>query len=411
MQWTVLTCSNHTVTKLSPLDLLISNSSRSSLKLNAIFKDRAIKSRHNLVFLMAPTAEISIPTTTTSSTPSPYTIYNISIRLPLRSFTVQKRYSEFLALHKSLLNQASVSPPAQLPGKSWFSSTTSNPHRLEERRKGLETYLRAINEAEDSRWRNSAAWRAFLNLPSSAFSNNSSNASSNLHAAVNGPGGVGGNAPPIADPTTWLDCHRDVKSYLHEARLHLTRRDQASTPQKQHECSAHAKSSLVRVGSLLSALDDGLKNLGDKSAFGGSKLGDGELRRRKDLLTSARKEKDGLENLLNAMATKSKLDSAMASVQDKEALVGASKPRPGRVLGKETDQTRELDNEGVLQLQKQIMQNQDLDVDELRKIVSRQKELGVAINNELHVQNELLDMVDEDVETLVTSIPTTILIV
>ncbi|KAI1922574.1 hypothetical protein LOZ66_002464 [Ophidiomyces ophidiicola] len=343
---------------------------------------------------MAPPIELSIPTTTISNGPKPYTIYNVAIRLPLRSFTIQKRYSDFTSLHSLLAEQTTLPPPAPLPPKSWLSKTTTNPTLLEERRKGLEAYLSAINESEDSRWRDSSIWRTFLNLPSAALSNTPSRAA-NLHAAITGPG-----ASPITDPTTWLDCHRDVKSHLHDARLHLTRRDQASAPQKQHECSAQAKSSLVKVGTMLAALEDALKNMGDKSGWGGAKLGDGELRRRKDLLSSAQKEKEGLENLLNAMVAKSKLDSAVASINDKQALIGTSqnKPKVGRILGKETDQTRQLDNDGVLQLQRQIMQDQDDGVEELRKIVARQKELGIAINNELEVQHAMLNVVDEDVE-------------
>ncbi|PGH15086.1 hypothetical protein AJ79_02612 [Helicocarpus griseus UAMH5409] len=364
---------------------------------------------------MTPPIEISIPTTTLSPPPNPYTIYNISLRLPLRTFTIQKRYSDFLAFHSSLTAQTTSPPPHPLPGKSWFTSTNSNPAYREKRREELEQYLRAINDSPDPQWRNSTAWRAFLNLPSAALSNGSTSTSTlanNLHAATTTPG-AGGNAAPITDPTTWLDCYRDVKAQLHDARLHLTRRDQASAPQKQHECSALAKSSLVRVGTLLTGLDEGLKNIGgDRSAAaswggagaGAGKLGSGELRRRKDLLASARKERDGLENLLNAMTTKTKLDNAVASVRDKEALVGggaaSAKPRPGRVLGKETEQTRELDNQGVLQLQKQVMEDQDLSLEELRKVIMRQKELGIAINNELEVQNEMLNMVDEDAERL-----------
>lgn len=221
---------------------------------------------------------------------------------------------------------------------------------------------------------------------------------SNLHAAITEPGGGGG---PITDPTMWLDCLRDAKTQLHDARLHLTNRDQAKTPQKQHESSAQAKACLVKSGTMIAALEEGLKNLGDKSAFGGSRLGDGELRRRKDLIESAKKDRDGLENLLNAMATKSNLDNAVASIQDKAALVGDGKPKPGRVLGKETDQTRELDNEGVLQLQKQVMKDQDMSVAELMKIVNRQKELGTAIHEELEVQNQMLNMADEDTSRFV----------
>jgi regulator of vacuolar morphogenesis len=135
-----------------------------------------------------------------------------------------------------------------------------------------------------------------------------------------------------------------------------------------------------------------------EGGFGGQKLGDGEIRRRKDLLASARKDKEGLENLLNAMVTKSKLDSAVASMQDKQHLVGFKPKAGGRILGKETAETRELDNQGVLQMQKQKIAEQDLDVEELRKIVQRQRELGVAINHELEIQNEMLKMVDEDVD-------------
>ena len=230
-----------------------------------------------------------------------------------------------------------------------------------------------------------------------------------LHATLTGPGGGGG---PITDPTVWIDCHRDLKTQLHDARLQLTNRDQAPTPQKQHESSANAKAALVKAGSMITALEKGLENISHDGGGGGwvaKSLGEGELRRRKDLIANARKEKDGLENLLNAMATKSKLDQAVSSIQDKNALVGTGKPKSGRVLGKETKETRELGNEGVLQLQKQKMKDQDVDVDELRKIVMRQKELGIAINNELEVQSDILRMVDEDADRQVLHLVITVL--
>ncbi|KAF7122556.1 hypothetical protein CNMCM5793_000581 [Aspergillus hiratsukae] len=103
------------------------------------------------------------------------------------------------------------------------------------------------------------------------------------------------------------------------------------------------------------------------------------------------------------MAAKSRIDNAVASIQDKEALVGSASRKParsGRVLGKETERTRELDNQGVLQLQKTTMEDQDMSIEELRKIVHRQKELGIAINAELEIQNELLKLTDEDTDRL-----------
>lgn len=202
-----------------------------------------------------------------------------------------------------------------------------------------------------------------------------------------------------------------MKSHLHDARLQLSRRDQETVPSKQHESSAQAKSSLVRAGTMITNLEEGLKGLSNRGSQSTSTLGEGELRRRKDLLTNARKEKDGLEDLLQAMANKTRLDSAVAAMsdKDKETLFGKidgpsngrrTPARSGRVLGKETERTRELDNQGVLQLQKQTMQDQDQSVEELMKIILRQRELGQAIHEELEVHNELLRLADEDTDRL-----------
>lgn len=67
------------------------------------------------------------------------------------------------------------------------------------------------------------------------------------------------------------------------------------------------------------------------------------------------------------------------------------------MLGRETAKTRALDNQGVLQLQQQMMHEQDEDVEILAQAVRRQRELGSAIHDELLVQNELLGLLDEDV--------------
>lgn len=356
---------------------------------------------------MTQQVEISIPTTQLSSTPKPYTLYNITLRLPLRSFTLQKRFSDFTALHSALTSQAGLPPPAPLPSKSWFTRTTSSPELTEQRRAGLQTYLTTINSSTDSRWRDTSAWRTFLNLPSTSTSRSST--TSTLHSAIHGPGS---NNQPITDPVIWLDHHRDLKAQLHDARLHLTRRDQATTTQAQHEASAQAKKFLVKAGSMLQTLDTGLANLSSTSSWGTARLGEGELRRRHDLLSSAKREKEGLESLLSAMAAKSAIDKTVAdkssssstiSDNSKAALFGASassttKPvATGRVLGRESDKTRALDNQGVLQLQTQLMQEQDEDVMVLARAVARQRELGVQIQEELVVQNEMLGMLDEDV--------------
>ena len=181
--------------------------------------------------------------------------------------------------------------------------------------------------------------------------------------------------------------------------------------QAQHEAGAVAKKALVRAGTLITGLTDGVRG---NSEWGTEKLGEGEVRRRRDLVAAAKKEKEGLENLLGAMVAKERLD---ATVADKTALLSANSKSTGpkangnsvgtasthrgvssgRVLGKETGRTRELDNAQVLQLQRQMMEEQDADVRVLAEAVRRQRELGEMIQGELVVQNEMLGMLDEDV--------------
>ncbi|KAL8727443.1 MAG: hypothetical protein Q9166_006031 [cf. Caloplaca sp. 2 TL-2023] len=340
---------------------------------------------------MTSQPEISIPTTSTSTTSKPYTIYNITLRLPLRTFTLQKRYSDFTTLHSTLISQAGATPPVSLPPKSYITSTTSSPALAESRRAALQKYLQTLNTGSDDRWRNTPAWRSFLNLPSS-----------NSHHPIRHPT-TSSTQQPITDPVVWLDYHRDLKSQLHSARLQLTKRDQATSAQAQHECSAQAKKYLVKAGSMISALEQGLKTLASDS-WGQEKLGEGEMRRRKDLIEAAKKEKEGLENLGNAIIAKAGLDGAIvqATKGDKDKLINANgiskKPATGRVLGKETDRTRALDNQGVLQLQQQLMREQDEDVDVLAQAVARQKKIAGEIQEELVVQKDLLGLLDEDVD-------------
>ncbi|KAI0178096.1 PX domain-containing protein [Pestalotiopsis sp. NC0098] len=330
---------------------------------------------------MAPPAEISIPSTslhTPTDGSKPYTLYNITLRLPLRTFVVQKRYSDFATLHQTLQSAAGASPPAPLPGKSWFKSTVKSAELTEDRRRGLETYLRAIAESLDRRWRDTPAWRQFLQLP-----------------GINSAGNT-------QDPGTWLDLHKEMKGELQEARRCLARRDGATDNSASLEAGAAAKRAIVKAGGLLIALGDGLRAIQDSK-----KLGDGEIRRRKDLLSAAKVDREDLDKLANSIAAKAKAGAGkgMPSASDKAALLGHAPRHGGRVLGAplpETERTRELDNQGVVQLQKQMMQEQDQDVESLGKIIRRQKEMALEINREVEEQTSMLDNLNGDADRLQT---------
>ncbi|KAI9672681.1 MAG: hypothetical protein M1831_000116 [Alyxoria varia] len=357
---------------------------------------------------MAPNLEISIPSTSTSSTTKPYTIYHITLRSSLRNYTLEKRYSDFDTLHATLNSQCNAPPPTPLPTKSWFKSTVASAALTEDRRRGLEEYLRSINDATDPRWRSCKAWREFLVLPNSVPGSWTEGRASDVRG-------------PVMDATVWLDVHRDLKALLRETRQAIERRDRAEAPQMQHDAASEASRSLVRGATMWSSLDSGLQAMGGSGSgnktgaesgqqCGGRPLGAGELRRRRDLLNAAKKERESLEELLNTAtkrggagyddqqeaseATKDLLWKGSASAQ------GQSTSKGGRVLGaaKETERTRELDNSGVLQLQRQVMEEQDQDVIDLTRVVARMKEMGVQINEELALQNEMLDVFDKDVE-------------
>lgn len=358
---------------------------------------------------MAP-LKISIPDahTKTPESGKPYTEYTVKIDHPFPRATssVSKRYSDF-SNFDAALRAAVAAPPAALPPKSWgffgLGSTLGSPEQIEKRRQGLEAYLRAIESSEDARWRVSKVYRDFLGLDDPEGKKFSSF-----------PGSQFGK-DRVRDSSDWLDKHAEVKSSLQDARRWLTAREQATAASAQHEAAANAKRSLLRAGSLLSALDEGLRRLSGTSGdeWSGEKLGDGEVRRRKDMISSSRKERDGLESVLNTMAAKAALSgsgtlstpstsSAAVTAEQKAGLIkGASKPSGRRVLGGapvETERTRELDNEGVLQLQKQIIQEQDEDLVDLTTVVKRMRQMGVAINEEIVEQNAMLGLLEEDVQ-------------
>ncbi|KAK5663864.1 hypothetical protein OQA88_70 [Cercophora sp. LCS_1] len=351
---------------------------------------------------MAPPAEISIPTTSLSQPTDgtkPYTLYNITLRLPLRSFVVQKRYNDFVALHATLTSLVGAPPPEPLPSKSWFKSTVSSPELTENRRLGLERYLRAIAEPPDRRWRDTPAWRAFLNLPGGGTGTASMSGVS-VDGRIPAIGLRDANAAAAADPGTWLDLHREMKGALHEARVALGRRDNATENGARVEAGSQAKRALVKAGSLLGSLGEGLRVLKE-----GHRLGEGELRRRRDLLAAARVERDGLDKLSSSLAASGAVGrQGVASASERGQLMGngvSAVKSGGRVLGAplpETERTRELDNDGVLLLQRDIMKEQDQDVEALAKIVRRQREMGLAINDEVERHINMLDQLNQDTD-------------
>ncbi|KAJ3253165.1 hypothetical protein HDU77_004707 [Chytriomyces hyalinus] len=173
---------------------------------------------------------ISITDTAIRSYPNKHVSYQLTVKgTGDTTWIVWRRYSEFDALHRTLLAQfPHAPPPLPLPPKSAVSfssilsfsltgnASAADPAKIRDRRVGLEKYLEAMRTASDERWRSSQAWADFLGIPFDVKSGvySSSTVSSYVPAAASSSSmssSSGTSAPAIAmDPDQWIDEYRTV---------------------------------------------------------------------------------------------------------------------------------------------------------------------------------------------------------
>lgn len=243
-----------------------------------------------------PIQSIAVPSWTCKETPRRHYVYLVSVTLPTTSWTVERRFSDFVALHEAL---GHPSPPAPLPPReamqhSWRALTglggllgpsdtqrAADERQADARRAVLERYLRAIVAAADAHWRTHPAFLAFLETEAHT---------------------------PAARPT---------------APVH------AAPPPEPHTQPAATQ-------------------------------------------------------------------AAAASLRPWRA--------PGaRAPARDTDTTRGLSNEELLQHQTQtLMARQDEQAEQLARILRRQRDLGLAMNDELQLHTELLHELHDDVQATQT---------
>jgi regulator of vacuolar morphogenesis len=321
--------------------------------------------------------------------PKPHVVYRIEVQAGVRSWQMWRRYSEFTDLHTELAKTAGAPPPAPLPPKhalgSFFKSR-DDARLVEERRAGLEAYLRAIVGAKDERWRDTFAFRDFLGVPVGKPG-----------AANSGSGGFTSSA--------WLDEHGDVQARIRDIRADVNRRDAFSSGNDvggAHTANVQAKKKLAGVLSAIGALDRGL----DELALGG--MAEGELQRRRDMAARLRDDCETLAKVVTTArhtTTGAGVAASGSADTDRQALLqngSGFAVKPGRVFGApkpvETEETRPLDDQGLLQLQQQKMEQQDQDLDSLATILRRQKQLGIAIHSEVSQQIEIIDDLNNEVD-------------
>ncbi|PKY23392.1 syntaxin [Rhizophagus irregularis DAOM 181602=DAOM 197198] len=336
---------------------------------------------------------IYVRDTETRLNPKPHIVYKVEVNAAVRTWSVWKRYSEFDELNDKLIRLfPSNPPPFEMPAKHYFQSTLGNPVLVEERRRGLEDYLRGILFHKDDRYRETDEWRDFLAIPTGRL----------LDAAS------------MYTSETWLDEYNEVQAKAKEIRSLLNKRETHiahNEVQLSHNYNLQAKKNLTLLGTRVTQLETGLKGLAEGSGKDGKIMSAGELRRRQDMLTEIKEEKDTLTKLVLATRTDISKAATPASSMDRAALFkqpvrpSMNKGIVGNVFGNsratmpaETEQTRGLDNEGLINLQKQTMEDQDSHVEQFSAILSRHKHIGLAIGQELDYQNQLLNELDGDLD-------------
>lgn len=326
--------------------------------------------------------------------------YPIEVHTATRTWTIRQRYSAFEELVQALAVESGSPPPGTLPAKrSWTHpfASVADERSLDERRQGLERWVRGIVGAKDPRWRESRAFKDFLAMPVSRTGGG---------AAAHAKSGSSFSSQ------SWLTEHGELRSLARSIHALLAKRDAlASDPTAAHQTNVQAKKELATLVSRVGILAQGLSEL---SLGGGGRseaaLTEGEMRRRSDMVSALQDECENLGKL--SIATRAGPSSLRSgglgrdvdppSAARKELLpsgFGSSSKPPARVLGVrpppvETAETRPLDNVGLLQLQQEAISKQDDRLSGLSAILRRQKDIGLAINQELAVQNELLDNLD-----------------
>ncbi|KAG9128295.1 hypothetical protein FRC07_001230 [Ceratobasidium sp. 392] len=341
---------------------------------------------------MAHIQSVHIRSHETRPEPKPHTEYRIEVQGPVRSWQVWRRYSEFTDLDVELAKATGESPPAPLPPKHAFSlsfrRSINDEKLIEERRAGLETYLRAIVSAKDPKWRDNLSFREFLNAPRANTSN------------------AGDNVASQFTTSSWLDEQADLLTMARDIRADLNKRDALSDRndvQGAHTAGVNAKRKLSALVLRVGVLAKGLAEL----AMGG--LSQGELQRRNDMVARLQDDCEKLGKMVvAARQTSLGTERVLPSAADREALLqnqsaAGSKPF-GRVFGQkqapqETAETRSLDSQGLVQLQATQMEQQDEQLSQLSSILKRQNQIGVAIGSEIAQQIEMLDQLSTDLDS------------
>ncbi|ODQ63957.1 Phox-like protein [Nadsonia fulvescens var. elongata DSM 6958] len=318
--------------------------------------------------------DISIPTISETSP----TQYCIEVNLKGKNSTsesgstyvLRKRYSDFVGLVAALEKEIGAELPITLPAKKWIGK--HDQAFLEERRRGLELFLRRLTKIDE--FTTSDVLRSFLEI-----SKHDMNVKTDPYKTDKNTTGKGAE--------DWASQLESVQSLLREARV--------SSGVEERKLRVTAQARLRLIDTML-------------SQYGPVDLGDGEYRRRKDIINDLVRQCDLYNNSASSNITDQDfIMNGPAGITNNGpsnslfTTASANKRTSSRVLGvpKETDRTRQLDNRGVFQLQQEDMNEQESMLQVLRQTIQRQRAMGENIKEELDLQSDLLTELEGTVQS------------
>lgn len=296
------------------------------------------------------------------------TYYDIEITLPLRALSVSRRYSDFVTLVHQLCLDLGISSgefPYQLPPKGSFFSSKAK--LVTERKYRLSEFLNSVIRDRDLQ--NRTAVHTFLQLPSNfkftpaMFEDDG--ASNDNKFLIN-------EEAEEIDKTQWLAYLRQIRSTLGD----IPRADDIkSRSVAREQVNKYIQPNIQKLASALSLYNQNGEI--DSSEFG--------------------KRTSSLRELLNE-TERLVFKRDVATKKEDSPYKAFSKRSQHKEQPKETETTESLDNKELLQQQQQVHKDQDQEVEQLRKIIARQREIGETIGREVEEQNEMLDRFNDEVD-------------
>ncbi|CCE61658.1 hypothetical protein TPHA_0A05840 [Tetrapisispora phaffii CBS 4417] len=320
-----------------------------------------------------------------------------------------KRYSDFYTLKKNLEKEFAMELPYELPKRTinnlfWSSQSSLDSDVIKERKYKLRNFLfDLLNDSFDTRWRNSSYVTDFLEMEEdwqsivrqlSMTDKGSNNSGVNYNSFnVNIFDDNFDSNIDLSISKNWDLLFKECKSQLLQC--------------KKSQDDKNNNKVLMKLRLILNKLESTLPNdVDEKSTEKKRNLIElfksdvNEIVTTSSLLRNyalnyPNKSSSTVEN--SDDASDRNMRNQLFKKSETQQSINIKKPLLGRRRLGETEETMGLDNQQLLQCHKDEMINQDQELEQLQKIIHRQKLMTTEMNSELAQQNELLDMMDDEV--------------